>query len=172
MGLQIIVLISDFISCKTKVREAHNTTACINGTPITCGQTIRLTHVGTGKNLHSHAGLASPLSRHNNEVTGYGADGSGDKLDDWKLECIQRKNDETNRDTSHNEKEEKWKRNDLVRFRHVDTNRWLSGSTKWKFNDSNCAHCPIRGELEISGTNRLDETSIFRAEEGVYLRVG
>ncbi|KAJ0061672.1 hypothetical protein NL108_005821, partial [Boleophthalmus pectinirostris] len=34
---------------------------CHRGTPVKCGQTIRLTHVNTGRNLHSHY-FASPLS--------------------------------------------------------------------------------------------------------------
>lgn len=35
--------------------------ACSRGTPVKCGQTIRLTHVNTRRNLHSHY-FASPLS--------------------------------------------------------------------------------------------------------------
>lgn len=35
--------------------------SCSRGTPVKCGQTIRLTHVNTGRNLHSHY-FASPLS--------------------------------------------------------------------------------------------------------------
>lgn len=40
---------------------------CHRGTPVKCGQTIRLTHVNTGRNLHSHY-FASPLS--SNQVGG------------------------------------------------------------------------------------------------------
>lgn len=40
---------------------------CHRGTPVLCGQTIRLTHVNTGRNLHSHY-FASPLS--SNQVCG------------------------------------------------------------------------------------------------------
>lgn len=40
---------------------------CHRGTPIKCGQTIRLTHVNTGRNLHSHY-FSSPLS--SNQVMG------------------------------------------------------------------------------------------------------
>lgn len=36
------------------IKEDTNTNACITGTPIKCGQFIRLEHVNTGKNLHSH----------------------------------------------------------------------------------------------------------------------
>ena len=44
--------------------------------PIKCGQTIRLMHVNTHKNLHSHH-FSSPLS-HNLEVSAFGEDGIGD----------------------------------------------------------------------------------------------
>lgn len=40
---------------------------CHRGNPVKCGQTIRLTHVNTGRNLHSHY-FASPLS--SNQVRG------------------------------------------------------------------------------------------------------
>lgn len=40
--------------------------SCQRGTPVKCGQAIRLTHVNTGKNLHTHH-FPSPLS--NNQVS-------------------------------------------------------------------------------------------------------
>jgi hypothetical protein len=36
------------------VKEPHGQTACETGTPIQCNQVIRLEHVNTRKNLHSH----------------------------------------------------------------------------------------------------------------------
>ena len=42
-----------------------------------CGDTIRLEHMETQKNLHSHLGMSSPIS-HNQEVSGFGDDGDGD----------------------------------------------------------------------------------------------
>ena len=51
--------------------------------PIKCGQTIRLTHVTTDKNLHSHH-FQSPLS-HNLEVSAFGDEGEGDEGEcGWK----------------------------------------------------------------------------------------
>ena len=40
---------------------------CPRGSPVRCGQAVRLTHVLTGKNLHTHH-FPSPLS--NNQVSG------------------------------------------------------------------------------------------------------
>lgn len=45
--------------------------------PIKCGQTIRLMHLSTRRNLHSHH-FQSPLS-HNLEVSAFGEDGEGDE---------------------------------------------------------------------------------------------
>jgi dolichyl-phosphate-mannose--protein O-mannosyl transferase len=36
------------------IKEGHKETPCETGTPILCNQTIRLEHVNTRKNLHSH----------------------------------------------------------------------------------------------------------------------
>lgn len=44
--------------------------------PIACGTTIRLEHLATGKNLHSHH-FPSPLSN-NQEVSAFGENGEGD----------------------------------------------------------------------------------------------
>ena len=59
---------------------------CVTGQPILCGDVIRLEHMETAKNLHSHV-IQSPLSR-KNEVSAYGDDGEGDRLDNWIVECI------------------------------------------------------------------------------------
>uniref|UniRef100_A0A8C5MMI8 Stromal cell derived factor 2 like 1 n=1 Tax=Leptobrachium leishanense TaxID=445787 RepID=A0A8C5MMI8_9ANUR len=76
---------------------------CVRGEPIKCGQAIRLTHVNTGKNLHTHH-FSSPLSN-NQEVSAFGDDGEGDDLDAWIVQCS---------DTL-------WEREDSVRFKHVGT---------------------------------------------------
>ena len=47
-----------------------------NRAPVKCGSTIRLMHVSTRRNLHSHH-FSSPLS-HNQEVSCFGDDGVGD----------------------------------------------------------------------------------------------
>ena len=50
---------------------------CFHRNPVKCGQTIRLTHVATKRNLHSHR-FSSPLSR-NLEVSAFGEEGEGDE---------------------------------------------------------------------------------------------
>ena len=59
---------------------------CQTGAPMKCGDSIRLEHMETSKNLHSH-NVRSPLSQ-KNEVSAFGDDGEGDDGDDFKLECL------------------------------------------------------------------------------------
>jgi hypothetical protein len=55
------------------------------GQSVQHGEVIRLEHVLTGRNLHSHAGIPSPVTRQQ-EVTGFGSGGTGDGNDDWRIE--------------------------------------------------------------------------------------
>jgi dolichyl-phosphate-mannose--protein O-mannosyl transferase len=92
--------------------------ACKSGEPaekIPCGSVLRLTHLTTMKNLHSHD-QKSPLSRQQ-EVSAYGTgDGLGDNGDDWKLICS----------TAY------WKREAMVQFLHVDSQKYLGASSTVK----------------------------------------
>jgi hypothetical protein len=56
-----------------------------NGDVVSNGDVIRLEHSTTRRNLHSHAGVPSPVSRQQ-EVTCFGQDGEGDDNDNWRLE--------------------------------------------------------------------------------------
>jgi hypothetical protein len=55
------------------------------GQPVQHGDIIRFEHVPTGRNLHSHAGVPSPLTSQQ-EVTCFGQSGTGDGNDNWRLE--------------------------------------------------------------------------------------
>ena len=55
------------------------------GTPVTNNSILRLEHLLTGKNLHSHPNNKSPASLQG-EVTGYGEHGVGDDNDNWRIE--------------------------------------------------------------------------------------
>lgn len=98
--------------------------------PVKCGDVIRLQHLSTKKNLHSHH-FQSPLSG-NQEISCYGEDGNiieknfilkfayimidfagvGDTGDHWKVICT----------------EDAWRRSDSVKFQHIDTDAYLSVS--------------------------------------------
>uniref|UniRef100_A0A5K3ENK9 Stromal cell-derived factor 2 n=1 Tax=Mesocestoides corti TaxID=53468 RepID=A0A5K3ENK9_MESCO len=123
--------------------EDKNTDYC-RGLPIKCGQIIRLTHLSSKKNLHSHH-FQSPLSR-NFEVSAFGQNGIGDEGDNWEIIC----NDKT------------WMRESAVKFRHLSTSGYLhvSGST--------FSH-PIPGHFEISSSKSVYGSS-WKTKEGVFIQ--
>jgi hypothetical protein len=55
------------------------------GQPIRHGDVIRLQHVLTGRNLHSHSEHPSPVTKQQ-EVTCFGSNGIGDGNDNWRVE--------------------------------------------------------------------------------------
>jgi dolichyl-phosphate-mannose--protein O-mannosyl transferase len=110
---------------KESTRESA---ACEIATPIACGSMIRMEHVSTGKNLHSHL-FKAPLSG-NQEVSGFGDSGSGDTGDNWIVEC--------------DGGQKVWNRGVPVYFKHVDTGKYLYTADGAKFNQQNCGGgCPI-----------------------------
>lgn len=70
---------------------------------IQCGDIIRLEHLETKKNLHSHH-FSSPISG-NQEVSAYGTKGEGDTGDHWIVLCH----------------DKFWRRDSSVKLKHVDT---------------------------------------------------
>lgn len=122
-------------------------TDCERGTPIQCDSVIRLFHVTTRRNLHSH-NYPSPLSN-NQEVSAYGEDGVGDDGDRWKVVCTT--------------KNDYWLRKDPIRFQHVVTGKYLhlSGDTYGR---------PIHGQKEISCYSYANNQNLWKVDAGVYIR--
>ncbi|OQR75459.1 stromal cell-derived factor 2-like [Tropilaelaps mercedesae] len=118
---------------------------CGRGDPIECNQVIRVEHLATKKNLHSHH-FTSPLSG-NQEISAYGKDGNGDSGDHWKVICSN----------------SLWERNQAIRLKHVDTEAWLSlsGQTFGR---------PISGQMEVVGSTYADSSSYWKAREGVFVK--
>ncbi|XP_076362127.1 stromal cell-derived factor 2-like isoform X1 [Tachypleus tridentatus] len=119
---------------------------CSRGQPITCGSVIRLEHIATGKNLHSHH-FPSPLSN-NLEVSAFGDDGNGDTGDYWMVACSS----------------DYWERDGKIRLKHVDTDGWLTVS-------GHSFGRPIHGQLEVCTKPNSDSSSYWRTVEGVYIKV-
>ncbi|XP_053601221.1 stromal cell-derived factor 2 [Plodia interpunctella] len=119
---------------------------CKRGSPIKCNSVIRLQHVGTKKNLHSHY-FTSPLSS-NQEVSCYGDDdGLGDSGDHWTVIC--------NNDF--------WRRDTPVKLRHVDTAAYLAGSGR-------TFGRPISGQGEVVGVNsQYGSYTDWQAKEGLFV---
>ncbi|XP_014250467.1 stromal cell-derived factor 2-like [Cimex lectularius] len=118
---------------------------CPRGKPVKCGDVIRLQHLATNKNLHSHH-FSSPLSD-NQEVSAYGVNGEGDSGDHWNIICDG----------------EFWEPEKEVLLRHVDTDVYLSVSGR-KYGSI------INKQMEVMGTNRM--TSVhWKASEGIYIHM-
>mmetsp|Transcript_33101 Transcript_33101/g.33555 ORF Transcript_33101/g.33555 Transcript_33101/m.33555 type:complete len:235 (+) Transcript_33101:62-766(+) len=132
--------------------------ACEEGTasPIKCNQIIRLTHIETHVNLHSH-NVKSPLSRQQ-EVSGYGTgDRKGDNGDDWRVICS-------------TGSAKFWKREAKVYFKHVDSGKFLGASSTVKFTNQNCGHnCPILDHLEAFSRSSQDKYGQWFVEGGVHI---
>lgn len=162
-GQQIVTAVSSPTTINTlwwirgpNDEERHGSEAsCTQGVaqPIPCGSVIRLSHLDSLRNLHSH-NVRSPLSRQQ-EVSAYGeGDGKGDNGDDWRVVCTGKY----------------WERSTAVAFQHVDTQKYLGASSTVKFTHQNCGHnCPILNHLEIFARSQKDNFAMWIVEMGVHL---
>jgi hypothetical protein len=80
-----------------------------SGQPVEHGDIVRLEHVATRRNLHSHQGISSPVSGQQ-EVSCYGQFGVGDENDDWCVDIAGGG---------------RWEAGTLLRLVHVATNAAL-----------------------------------------------
>ncbi|XP_044729891.1 stromal cell-derived factor 2 [Chrysoperla carnea] len=118
---------------------------CNRGEPIKCGSIIRLEHLATHKNLHSHR-FESPLSG-GQEISCYGSgDGEGDSGDHWELVCSG----------------DKWLRDESVMLKHVETDKYLCATGR-------AFGRPISGQIEIAGVSSLRGSVYWKAAEGLFL---
>lgn len=119
---------------------------CQRGEPVKCGDRMRLEHLATKRNLHSHL-FPAPLSREQ-EVSAFGKDGEGDSGDHWEVVC----------DGS------TWRRDDEVMFKHVDTNMYLAIS-------GNTFGHPISGQMEVHGTSSSGSSAVYwQVQEGIFIK--
>lgn len=126
--------------------KAESKKQCIRGVPIKCGDTIRLEHIVTKKNLHSHR-VSSPLSGQQ-EVSAYGDEnGEGDNGDNWLLIC----------------NTEFWNRDEHVLLKHVDTDVYLAASGR-------TYGSPISGQIEVVGQYSPSSPHVeWVAAQGVFI---
>lgn len=111
-------------------------TSIFNSTLIKCGSTIRIQHLATKRNLHSHH-FQSPIS-HNQEVSAFGEDGVGDDLDEWSPVCSTKY----------------WERKEIIRFKHRETQVWVFMHAKIWF---------LNGILEWFSIRKLSSKNTARA---------
>lgn len=117
---------------------------CKRGEPVTCGQTVRMEHLPTKRNLHSHH-FSSPLSDQQ-EISAFGEEGEGDTGDEWVIVCDG----------------EAWGRDQTIMLRHSDTDVYL-GVTGQQYGR------PIHGQNEVVGLPRPGVQAKWQTMEGVYI---
>jgi dolichyl-phosphate-mannose--protein O-mannosyl transferase len=122
---------------------------------VLCGDSIRLEHALTRRNLHSHD-FQSPVSGRS-EVSCFGEDGNGDGGDNWQIVC-----DGVGEGSP-------LKGYTKFYLQHGETKRYLYTDTRNSFNQRNCGHhCPIMGQLEISCENRQSNEAKWRITSGLF----
>jgi dolichyl-phosphate-mannose--protein O-mannosyl transferase len=105
-------------------KEAEGDKMCLTGDKISCGDKIRLEHMGTKQNLHSHE-HTSPVSNRQ-EVSCFGDGGDGDVADNWVIECKEAiKGDPITGKT-------------LFYLQHDETKKYLHTDRSSMFNQQNC----------------------------------
>jgi dolichyl-phosphate-mannose--protein O-mannosyl transferase len=136
------------------IAEPDQKDICTAGTAMVCNSVIRLTHLLTGKNLHSHE-FKSPLTGQQ-EVSAFGTDGQGDGGDDWRVVCASGK--------------QEWVSGVPFHLQHVPTGRYLSASDQARFTQQNCPNCPIVGQLEVAAVTGQKEGGKWVVQRGVFIK--
>ncbi|KAJ1820123.1 hypothetical protein IWW57_006221 [Coemansia sp. S610] len=117
------------------------------GTPISCGEKVRLVNSDSSHNLHSHSNHKSPISGAQ-EVSGFDGRDSGDL---WTVECLKDK--------------VAWRRLEPVYLKHVETGWYLQSLPSKKYGQ------PIVGHQEVSAAKKADSNAQWMALEGYYFSV-
>jgi len=156
-GQQLVTVGHEGTSISTLwlVKEGNGNDSCTQGEKIAYGEEIRLAHLQTGANLHSHY-AKSPLTNQQ-EVTCFGEEGHGDSGDNWKVQG-------QNKQNTH------WRRDEIVHLKHVETDKYLGSTKQAEFNQRNCGgRCPVMSHLEVFARARPDKMTEWKTELGVYL---
>lgn len=137
-----------------KEHDESGDTTPPTGEPIKCGATIRLQHLNTGKNLHSH--LVSAPMNDDYEVSAYARNTDevwkdGDTGDDWIVQCEGARNGDA------------WLRTHRIYLKHVDTDAYLTSNSRLVYDE------PIRNQLHVSARTRKNRDCVWRAAEGFFM---
>ena len=94
-GLQIITAVESDkeINGLFTIKEGETYPMKVNGEPVLCGDIIRLEHVSTGKNLHSHD--FKSFVTNSQEACAFGDNGDGDVNDNFRISCYKQNDNET-----------------------------------------------------------------------------
>ena len=154
--LQIITAIQedDDTNSLFLIKEGDGIFPCKNGENILCDSIIRLEHLSTGKNLHSHDFPSFITGKQ--EACAFGENGIGDVNDNFKIICYKQKGEKRIFGKSE------------FFLQHVPTGKYLFiDYKKSMFNDFNCRGCPIRGQREVSLTSDKDKQCLWKVVGGI-----
>lgn len=135
------------------VKEQHNGAPCETGVPLQCDQLIRLEHVNTGKNLHSHD--YKSFITDSQEASGFGDDGTGDIHDNFQIQCYDSKDKVIKGSTKFY-----LYHPSTLAYAHINIRKSL-------FNETNCRGCPILGQREVSLTKSKDIQCVWKVVGGM-----
>jgi dolichyl-phosphate-mannose--protein O-mannosyl transferase len=136
------------------IKEGDGIFPCKNGENILCDSIIRLEHISTGKNIHSHEFPSFITGKQ--EACAFGDNGIGDVNDNFKIICYKQKG------------EKKIFGKSEFFLQHVPTGKYLFiDYKKSMFNDFNCRGCPIRGQREVSLTDEKDKQCLWKVAGGI-----
>jgi len=153
-------MVKEDVNSHWTIKGPEDKAYCKRGEPIVCGEKIRLEHLTTHRNLHSHH-FSSPLTS-SQEVSAFGDGGNGDSGDVWAVMC----------------EGDYWVRDDAMMLKHVDTGAFLgaSGQTFGRPINGQVQHCGnnyyllmLLLQMEIVGSSRADGSTKWRTQEGVYI---
>lgn len=136
------------------VKEANGEPLCLTGERIKWGQKIRIEHMNTEKNLHTHT-YSSPVSNRQ-EVSWFGNNGIGDNYDNWFIECKDKVNGEFIEGKTY------------FYLKHEVTSAYLYAEKRSMYDNNNCRYCPIKGQLEISASKSKDNKALWRYVSGYF----
>jgi len=158
-GQQAVTAMEDRYDSATLwlVKEGHSESPKAAGDPVPCGALIRLEHLDSLKNLHSHL-HKSPVSN-NLEVSAFGENGEGDSGDSFVVECPKGAT--------------VWTRMADVYLKHKAIGNYLSSNKNDVFTQRNCPRCPIVGHQEVvvlkNSKTTPGDNETWRASDGVIL---
>ena len=136
------------------IKEGDGYKTCKTGENILCDSIIRLEHLSTGKNIHSHDFPSFITGKQ--EACCFGENGVGDVNDNFKIICYKNKG------------EKKIYGKTEFFLQHVATGKYLFIDYRNSlYNDYNCRGCPIRGQREVSLTSEKDKQCLWKVSGGI-----
>ena len=124
------------------------------GEPVLCDDVIRLEHINTQRNLHSHD--FKSFVTDSQEACAFGEGGYGDVNDNFRIVCYKQSG------------ENKIFGKTQFFLQHVPTEKWLYINVNQSmYNDYNCRGCPIRGQREVSLSGNKDKQCLWQVKGGI-----